>query len=140
MNLLYYCNFIISFGNTYVVPYGDSYTSLQNFIILFWKYIVDIRREAWLHLFWEYINGKLFAVYGEQACLPGEIINEGSEKDCSSGTLVLPPPHTVVHTFVTTVCTFAPSSLCPYCLFAPSLFFAAFFLPRIYKPYFFDIA
>jgi hypothetical protein len=25
--------------------------------------IVDIGSEAWLNLFWEYINGKLFAVY-----------------------------------------------------------------------------
>jgi hypothetical protein len=28
----------------------------QNIIILFWKYLVDIRSEAWLNLFWEYIN------------------------------------------------------------------------------------
>jgi hypothetical protein len=44
-------------------------TSLQNIIIpnnnimiLFWKYLVDIRSEAWLNLFGEYINRKLFAV------------------------------------------------------------------------------
>ncbi len=27
--------------------------------IMFRKYFVDIGREAWLNLFWEYINGKL---------------------------------------------------------------------------------
>jgi hypothetical protein len=32
-------------------------------IILFWKYLVDIIIETWRNLFWEYINGKLFAVY-----------------------------------------------------------------------------
>ncbi len=31
--------------------------------ILFWKYLVDMRSETWLNLFWEYINGKLFAVH-----------------------------------------------------------------------------
>ncbi len=36
--------------------------SRQNIIIVFWKYLVDIRSEAWLNLFWEYLNGKLFAV------------------------------------------------------------------------------
>jgi hypothetical protein len=29
---------------------------------LFWKYFVDTRSEAWLNLFWEYINGKMVAV------------------------------------------------------------------------------
>jgi hypothetical protein len=46
-------------------------TSLQNIIIperthyssVLEICIVDIRSEAWLNLFWEYINGKLFAVY-----------------------------------------------------------------------------
>jgi hypothetical protein len=49
------------------------YASLQNIIIpgrilhiiLFWKYLADIKKlrsEAWLNLFWEYVNGKLFAV------------------------------------------------------------------------------
>jgi hypothetical protein len=37
--------------------------SRQNIIILFWKYLVDFRSEAWLNLFWEYINGKLFTVW-----------------------------------------------------------------------------
>ncbi len=44
-------------------------TSLQNikipdrtFIILFWKYLVNIRSEAWLNFFGKYINGKLFEV------------------------------------------------------------------------------
>jgi hypothetical protein len=30
-------------------------------IILFRKYLVDIRSEAWLNLFWESINGNCFA-------------------------------------------------------------------------------
>jgi hypothetical protein len=34
----------------------------QNIIILLWKYLVDIGSEAWLNLFWQYINGKLFVV------------------------------------------------------------------------------
>ncbi len=37
-------------------------TSRQNVIILFWKYLVDIKSEAWLNLFGKYINGKLFAM------------------------------------------------------------------------------
>jgi hypothetical protein len=41
-------------------------TSLQNIIIQtehykFWKYLFDIRIEVCLNLFWEYINGNLFA-------------------------------------------------------------------------------
>ncbi len=63
MNLLYHCNFIILFGNGCWI--GSLSTVLlyrQNIIILFWKYVVDIRCEAWLNLFWEYTNGKLFAV------------------------------------------------------------------------------
>jgi hypothetical protein len=39
------------------------HNSRQNVIILFWKYLVDIRSDAWLNLSWEYINGKLFAVF-----------------------------------------------------------------------------
>jgi hypothetical protein len=31
------------------------HNSRQNVIILFWKYLVDIGREAWLNLFWENI-------------------------------------------------------------------------------------
>jgi len=42
--------------------YRISY-SRENIMYLFWKYLVDLRSEAWLNLFWEYINGKLFAVY-----------------------------------------------------------------------------
>jgi hypothetical protein len=38
--------------------------SRQIILILFWKYLVDIRSEARLNLFWEYINGKLFAGLG----------------------------------------------------------------------------
>ncbi len=66
MNLLCYFNFTIP----YVVSYVDSWPSLQNIIIpdrtlplLFGKYLVDIRSEAWIYLFLEYINGKLFAVH-----------------------------------------------------------------------------
>jgi hypothetical protein len=42
----------------------EYHNSRQNIIILFWKYLVSIfRSKAWRKLFWEYINGKLFAVY-----------------------------------------------------------------------------
>ncbi len=41
----------------------EYHNSRQNTIILFWKYLVDIRIEAWLNLLWEHINGNLFAVY-----------------------------------------------------------------------------
>jgi hypothetical protein len=41
----------------------EYHNSRQNIIILLWKYLVDIRSEAWLNLFWEYIKGILFAVY-----------------------------------------------------------------------------
>jgi hypothetical protein len=34
----------------------------QNITILYRKYLVDIRNEAWLNIFWEYINEKWFAV------------------------------------------------------------------------------
>jgi hypothetical protein len=40
----------------------EYHNSRQDIIILFWKYLVDIRTEAWLNQFWECINGKLFAV------------------------------------------------------------------------------
>jgi hypothetical protein len=67
-------NFLISFGNMlfsvlsaewlhlglYFAPEFNN--SRQNIIILFWKYLVDFSGEAWLHLLWEYINGKLFTV------------------------------------------------------------------------------
>jgi hypothetical protein len=41
----------------------DYHNSRQNMVILFCKYFADIRSEAWLNLFWEYVNGNLFAVY-----------------------------------------------------------------------------
>jgi len=41
----------------------EYHNSTQNIIILFLKYFVDIRSEAWLNHFWKHINGKLFAVY-----------------------------------------------------------------------------
>jgi hypothetical protein len=62
-------NFIIPFGNkllaaSVVLDFSTEYhNSRQNGIILFWKYLVDIISEAWLNLFCEYINGKLFAVW-----------------------------------------------------------------------------
>jgi hypothetical protein len=46
-----------------VLLYSIYHNSRQNIISLFWKYLVYIRSETWLNLFWEYINGKLFAVY-----------------------------------------------------------------------------
>ncbi len=67
-------NFIISFGNMlfsmlsaewlhlglYFAPEFNN--SWQNIIILSWKYLVDLEARLVLHLFWEYINGKLFTV------------------------------------------------------------------------------
>jgi hypothetical protein len=35
----------------------------QNIIILFWKYLGDMRGEAWPNLSGKYINEKLSAVY-----------------------------------------------------------------------------
>jgi hypothetical protein len=43
-------------------PCTEYHNSRENKKILCWKYLVDIRTEAWLNLFHEYINGKLFAV------------------------------------------------------------------------------
>jgi hypothetical protein len=74
MNLLYYCNFIIQIGNMLflmltaewlnLVPFfsTDYHNSTHNRIILVWKYLFNISSEAWLNIFWEYINGKLYAV------------------------------------------------------------------------------
>jgi hypothetical protein len=46
-----------------VLHFSLEYINLgQNIIILFWKYLVDIKSEDWLNLSWEHINGKLFAV------------------------------------------------------------------------------
>jgi hypothetical protein len=41
-------------------------TFRKNIIILFWKYLVDIRSEAGLNHFWEYIDGKLFAMHSSR--------------------------------------------------------------------------
>ncbi len=41
----------------------EYHNSRQNKIVLLWKYLADIRSMAWLNLFWENINGKLFAVH-----------------------------------------------------------------------------
>jgi hypothetical protein len=43
----------------------EYHNSRPNILILFWNYLIDIRSEAWawLNLFWDYIYGKLFAVY-----------------------------------------------------------------------------
>jgi hypothetical protein len=30
--------------------------------LFFWKYLIDIRSEAWLNILWEHKNEKLFAV------------------------------------------------------------------------------
>jgi len=40
----------------------EYHNSRQSIIILVWQYLVDIGSEAWLNIFREYINGKLFAV------------------------------------------------------------------------------
>ena len=40
----------------------EYHNSRQNIIILFWQYLVDIWSKTWQNLFWEYINGKLFAM------------------------------------------------------------------------------
>jgi hypothetical protein len=40
----------------------ENHNSRQSIIILLWKYLTDIRSEALLNLFLEYINGKLIAV------------------------------------------------------------------------------
>jgi hypothetical protein len=46
-----------------VLYFSTEYHNSRHYnIILFWKYLVDIKNEACLHLFGEYINGKLFAV------------------------------------------------------------------------------
>ncbi len=37
---------------------SEYHNSRQNIEILFGKFLVDIRSEAWLNLFWEYISGK----------------------------------------------------------------------------------
>jgi hypothetical protein len=47
----------------HLLHYRIYNNSRQNIIILVWKYLVNIRCEAWLNLFWEYTNGKLFALY-----------------------------------------------------------------------------
>jgi hypothetical protein len=49
-------------GQYFFTEYNSS---RQNIIILFWKYLVDIRSESWLNLFWENINGKLFASFAK---------------------------------------------------------------------------
>ncbi len=73
MNLLSCSSFLIPFGNLtaewlHLVLYFSTeyHNSRQNIMILFWKYLVDIRSEAWLNLFCELINGKLFAVHTGQ--------------------------------------------------------------------------
>jgi hypothetical protein len=38
----------------YIPDFTEFNHSRQNIILLFWKYLVDIRSEAWLNLFWEY--------------------------------------------------------------------------------------
>jgi len=94
-------NFKILFGNMlsaewlhlglYFAPEFNN--SRQNIIILFWKYLVDFRSEAWLHLFWEYINGKFFTVRGAGG---GGCIYKKVRLIFSSGKQQLePPPPTI---------------------------------------------
>ncbi len=77
MNLLDYC-FIIPFGNMlfpmltaewlhFNLVLFDSteyHNSRQNIIIMFWKYFVDITREAWLNLFWVIHKWKIVCSVG----------------------------------------------------------------------------
>jgi hypothetical protein len=76
MNLLYYCNFMILFETMlfpmptaellHLVLYFSTEcpNSRQKIIILFWKYLVDIRSGVWLNPFLGInLNGKLFAVF-----------------------------------------------------------------------------
>jgi hypothetical protein len=47
--------------------------SRQNIIIpVFWKYLVVLEVRTCLNLFWEYIDGKLFAVQAELSYLHAE--------------------------------------------------------------------
>ncbi len=65
MNIMYYSNFIIPFRNMSFPMMKDVLFCKifrKNIIILCWKYLIDIRSEAWLNPRWEYINRKLFAV------------------------------------------------------------------------------
>ncbi len=43
-------------GQLFVVLFPEYHNSRQNKIIIFWKYLVEIRRKALLNLFWEYIQ------------------------------------------------------------------------------------
>ncbi len=46
-----------------VVYFSPEYNnSRKKIIIMIWKYLFDIRSEVLLNLFWDNINGKLFAV------------------------------------------------------------------------------
>ncbi len=48
-------------ASTAVLYYSTEYhNSRQNIIVLFCKYLVDIRSSAWLIIFWKYLKGKLF--------------------------------------------------------------------------------
>jgi hypothetical protein len=52
-----------------------------------WKYLVNIRSETWLKLFWEYINGKLFAVYWG-GCLAFKLLSVlGEIESCGEANL-----------------------------------------------------
>jgi len=55
-----------------VCLFGFSKIGRQNIIILFLKYLVDIKSVAWINLFWEHIDEKLFAVHG--AALNGMLL------------------------------------------------------------------
>jgi hypothetical protein len=40
----------------------EYHNSRQIIIFMFWKNLANFRSVAWLNLFWENIDGKLFAV------------------------------------------------------------------------------
>ncbi len=54
---------VVTASLTVVTAVATEYrNSRLNITILYWKYLLDIRSEAWLNLCWEYINRNLFAV------------------------------------------------------------------------------
>ncbi len=60
----------------------EYHNSRWNIIILFRKYLVDIKSEVWQNLFWEYVNGKSFAVRKRKISIPTELL-----ADLAEGTL-----------------------------------------------------
>jgi hypothetical protein len=70
--------FLLYFSRKIIIPE-------QKFIILLCKCLVEISSEAWLNLFWEYINGKLFAVYGVGSGLGAEGVGKDWAKPGGGG-------------------------------------------------------